>query len=83
MLDYVVFYSVLMPAVLCSLSQEPIGTHNAKPHPASPQKQKAAYVRDKYELRKYVRSLDANVARMLMWQAVFEVRHLRGEASRT
>lgn len=56
------------------LNHDAIGTHNAKPHPASPQKQKAAFIRDKYELRRYVRKLDAHAARTLMWQAVFEVR---------
>ena len=64
---------ILIAMMISRLTQEPIGTHNAKPHPGSPFAQKAAFIKDKYELRKYVRSLDPNVAHSLMWQAAFEV----------
>ena len=51
-----------------------IGTHNAKPHPGSPWAQKAAFIRDKYEKRKYVRLMSSDEACLLMWQAALAVR---------
>lgn len=50
-----------------------IGTHNAKPHPGSPWAQKAAFIRDKYQVRKYVRVMDTDEACLLMWQAALAV----------
>jgi Putative GTPase activating protein for Arf len=58
---------------VCRLPPALIGTHNAKPHPGSPLQQKAAFIKDKYEHRKYVRTLEPSVALSLMWRAAFEV----------
>jgi hypothetical protein len=50
------------------------GPHNAKPLPSSPISQKIAYIRDKYELRKYVRQMSTDGATTSMWLAAFAAR---------